>query len=129
MSELEGMTRLLRELEGLEEHAPAIARAAVGAGLSTLARAARTAAVGTIKTETGWYIRQTTNRIWGRAGLMQFANPGDKDAPHGLFLDIGTKYITARHNISKAMIDALPKAIRAAERAAERKIKSIRNAL
>lgn len=129
MSSIEGLDKLTKELEGLEEHAPAIARAAVGAGLSTLARAARNAAVGTIKTETGWYIRQQTNRIWGRAGLMQYANPGEADAPHGLFLDLGTKYITARNNISKALIDAAPRALKAAERAAERKIKSIRNAL
>lgn len=129
MSELQGMSNLLRELEGLEEHAPAIARAAVGAGLSTLAKAARTAAIGTIKDEVGWFIRQETSRIWGRAGLMQFADPGEKDAPHGLFLDVGTRYIIARHNISKAMADAIPRAIKASQRAAERKIKSIRNAL
>lgn len=112
------------KLRRLANAAPAIARASVGAGLSTLAKSAKRAAIGGIKQEVGWYIRRSGNKAWGRAGLMQYPERGQQ-GPHGLFIDLGTKYVTARHLIGAALGRAMPAARRAMERAAQSRINRV----
>lgn len=111
-------------LRKLAKDAKKIARSAASAGLRVLSTAAKTAVPGTIKKEVGWYIRQDGTRAWGRAGLMQYPERGEQ-GPHGLFLDLGTKYIAARHYIANALKQAAPAARRAMKRTAASRINRI----
>lgn len=121
---MRGVTELQRKLTRIGQGGTDIARASVAAGLSTMARAARRASPGTVKTEIGFYIRENGDVVSGRAGLMQYPRRGVKKGPHGFFLDQGTRYIAARHMISNALSESIPKARTAMERAAARKLQS-----
>lgn len=114
------------QLMALAKQAPKIARAAVSAGLSTLSKSAEAASPGSIKNEVGWFVRQDGSRAWGRAGLMQYPDKEDKGKkPHGAFLTRGTKYITARHFIERALQRSIVPAGRAMRRAAASRINRV----
>lgn len=122
---MNGQSELSRKLKRLARGGPAIARSAVSAGLATMARAARKASPGAVKKEIGFYIRRKGDAVTGRAGLMQYPHRNKGKGPHGLFLDIGTKYIVARHMITNALRESRPLAMKAAEKAARNKLNKI----
>ncbi len=121
-----GFKQVDAKFSRLIRSSPAIARAAVSAGLSVLAAAAKEAAIGTIKQEIGKYVRPTSSGAWGRAGLMQYPHRGDgQNGPHGIFVDQGTRYIQPRQFIGRALSAAAPRAIQAAKNAGFRTAKKI----
>lgn len=121
-----GFKEVDAKLSRLRRGSPAIARAAVNAGLAVLASAAKAAAPGTIGREIGWYVRGEGNHVHGRAGLMQFPNKGDgQNGPHGIYLDRGTKFIQARHFIGRALNSSMQRAIQAAKNAGHRTAQKI----
>jgi hypothetical protein len=101
-----------------------IARSASWAFVGVLKRAAVNVALGNIKKEIGGYVKTQGEQLISRVGLLAMPVRGRR-GPHGVFLELGTKYIVARHTISMAMEAALAIALNAAERAAQKKINSI----
>lgn len=121
--EVTGGDEIMKRLGSLEKQSKAVSVAAVSAGLGVLSNAAKQASPGTIRREVGRYIRSNGDVVWGRAGLMQFPRQGDgQHGPHGVYLDQGTKYISARQFIGNALRGASGRAKAAMKRAAERKI-------
>ena len=113
-----------------------IERAAVGAAVGVLAGAARKASPGTVTREVGGSVRTQGNHVVGRAGLTKFPRRGVRysgkrgstnRSPHGIYLEVGTRYIAARRFVSKALAAARPAAESAAARAAQKKIQSLAN--
>lgn len=101
-----------------------IAISASWAFVRVLKQAAVAAAIGGIKREVGGYVRKSGQEIVTRVGLLAIPVRGQR-GPHGVFLELGTKYIVARHMISIAMDVALSRAMDAASSAAEKKINSL----
>lgn len=132
MSDIDGITQVLSDLDRLEESGIAVAWSTVSAGVTVLTRAAKAAAIGSTKGEIGGYVKQVGNEVIGRAGIMAFANPGeyvDGVQPHSQFLNSGTRYIAARRNISNALKAAAPKAEAAMRRRYERKVSQVKGSL
>lgn len=123
---VDGADDIQAALLRIENGEVSIARAAVSASLSVLAQAAANASPGTIKQETGKYVRVEGDRVWGRAGLIQFPRRGDgQNGPHGVYLDQGTKFIAARHFIGNALRANKSRALNAGQRAAARRVRQL----
>jgi hypothetical protein len=121
-----GAEKVDATLVAIEKASKAIAISAVAAGLSVLARAAKSASPGSIKNETGKYLKVAGDKVLGRAGLIRFPRPGDgQNGPHGVYVDQGTKYITPRRFIASALTAAKPAAVAAMELAAKRRLDRI----
>lgn len=112
------------DLEGISGSGVSIAKSASWAFVGVLKRAAIQVALGNIKKEIGGYVKTRGEQLISRVGLLAMPVRGRR-GPHGVFLELGTKYIVARHTISIAMEAALTIALDAAERAAEKKINQI----
>ncbi len=113
-------------LSRIESQQLSIAKAAVSAGLNVMARAVRDASPGTIKQETGRYMRVSGGKVTGRAGLMRFPRKGDgQDGPHGVYVDQGTKYITPRRFAAAALRASESRAKAAAVAAVKRRIEKL----
>lgn len=117
----EAKARLLR----LSESAASVSRSVVRTGCAVLASACRNAAPGTIKQEVGFFVRTSGKTSTGRAGLMRFPVRGQSRGPHGLYVDQGTRYITARRFISQALGASRGRALAAMRRTANLRIQSI----
>ena len=112
------------DLDGLANSGVEIAKSSSWAFVRVLKQAAVAAAIGGIKREVGGYVRQQGQNFISRVGLLAVPVRGQR-GPHGVFVELGTKYIVARHTISIAMDVALARAMDAAASAAEKKINSI----
>lgn len=127
---ISGVDDLQRRLALLQspESQKAIALSVTYSGLGVIERACRNAAPGSIKQEVGKYVRVSGDRVWGRAGLIKFPRPGDgQNGPHGVYVDLGTKFITPRRFTENAISGATSTAIQAMKHAAARKIDKILN--
>lgn len=121
--EVGGVDATLRKLTEISDGERSIAVASVSAGLRVFAQASRDASPGTIKDETGSYLKIAGKKVWGRAGLVKFPRRGDgQDGPHGVYLELGTKFISPRGFIRSALQSAMPSARAAMRRAAEQRI-------
>ena len=120
---LSGVPELLAAIDDVKRGAVPMALSVVSAGTTVFRRAAVDAVPGTIKREIGRYLKINGKRVTGRAGLMRYPKRGDgPDGPHGYYVDQGTKFITARRFIGPAMRRAIPAAMLAMQRAAERRV-------
>jgi HK97 gp10 family phage protein len=120
-----GADDLLAKLDAIKNADAKLSRAAVGAAVRAFANAAKAAAPGSVKKEIRLTIRVKSGKITGRAGLMKIPKRGQRHGPHGVFLERGTKYITARRFINNALQAATPVAAVAARVAVERKLSSL----
>lgn len=121
--EVGGLQGLLKAIDDLERGAMPMAISVVSAGTTVFKRAAVDASPGTIKSEIGRYLKIVGKRVTGRAGLMRYPKRGDgQNGPHGYYVDQGTKFISARRFIGPAMRRAIPAAMVAMQRAAERRV-------
>lgn len=126
-----GVDALLEQITNLQrpEAARSVALAFTYSALSVIERACKNAMPGSTKQEVGKYVRVTGDRVWGRAGLIRFPRQGDgQNGPHGVYLDQGTKFIPARRYISTAISGAMPSALEAGKRAAQRRIDKLTQA-
>lgn len=87
--------------------AASVARSAVRAGLETLRKAAIKASPGLVKLEYGQRLTSDTSGIVGM-GVGGYKSRVKR--PHGMYLENGTPYISARHFASSAFAAAMPKA-------------------
>lgn len=123
-----GMNAVQAKLNAIASKQSQIERAAVGAGTAVIARAVKSASKGTIKRETGGYVRTVASHFVGVAGLLKFPRRGVRGRqPHGVFLDQGTRYITAQRFVSNAIKSATPRAQAAMKNAANRKFQQLSN--
>lgn len=132
MSDIDGITRAISDLDRLAESGIKVAWSTVSAGVNVMTKAAKAAAIGSTKGEIGGYVRRVGNEVIGRAGIMAFADAGEYVngvQPHSQFLNSGTRYIAARRNISNALQAAAPKAEAAMRRRYERKISQVKGSL
>ena len=124
--QLSGDADLLAKIEAIEKSSHVLAKSALYAGLGTLASAAKNASPGSIKQETGFRVYKTADPPKGYAGLIRFPRRGDgQNGPHGVYLELGTKFITARRFIATALRGAIPRALEAMRQAAERRVQRI----
>lgn len=120
---VDGSDELISNIERIQKSGKSIAMSTVNAGLTVYANAAKNASPGTIKQETGKYLRVNGEKVSGRAGLIRFPRRGDgQDGPHGVYLELGTKFISPRGFIRSALQSAMPSARAAMRRAAEQRI-------
>mgnify|MGYP003450950817 CR=1 FL=1 len=124
--QIRGAKKLSKRLKALSQGGQEISRQSVRAGCSVLAAACTAAAPGTIKREVGFSVKQVGAKIVGRAGLMRFPRRSDgQNGPHGVYLDQGTKYITARRFIAAALRAGRSAALMAIRRSAKARIRRI----
>lgn len=122
--ELRGADKFQERLAKLRDGEASIERATVVAGCIVMSDASKAAAPGSIKQECGFYVRRNGDRAVGKVGLMKFPRRGDgQNGPHGIYLEHGTKYITARRFIRSALQASRARAEVAMRQAAQRKIK------
>ena len=105
--ELVGTEGVIEKLKALADHRVDVAVSAVRAGVRVFQSSARKAVKGTIKREiTGW-MKRTEEGAEGGAGLTKFPRRGVRGRqPHGVYLEHGTKYITANHNVARSLSSA-----------------------
>lgn len=128
-----GINRINAKLSAVANGRAEIERAAVGAAVGVLAGAARKASPGTVKREIGGSVKVQGNHVVGRAGLTKFprrgvrysGKRGGNRSPHGIYLEVGTRYIAARHFVNRALSAARQAAEQAAIRAARKKVMSL----
>jgi HK97 gp10 family phage protein len=125
-TQVSGSDELLAKLSEMQKGSTSVAAATVSAGLNVLAKAAKEAAQGSIKEECGKFMRVRDGEATGRAGLIKFPRKGDgQNGPHGVYLERGTKFISARRTIASALKSAKPAAIATMRRAAEDKLEQM----
>ncbi len=124
--ETTGAAQIAANLQRIVDAQTQIARDAAGAGVSVSVQACRSAAPGSIKNEVGGYVKAQGAVATGKAGLMQYPRRGQQGkGPHGVYLDQGTKYITARHFIGQALAGSRAQAEQVMERSVERSIENL----
>lgn len=123
---LQGSDEFQARLAKLRQAETAIEFAGVRAGCAVMARAGRDAVPGRIKREVGMRVRVVGSRVEGRAGLVRFPRKGDgPDGPHGVYSELGTKFIAPRYRIRAAQRSARAAAIAAMRRAVKGKIRAL----
>lgn len=130
-----GVNAIKAKLNAIANGRVEIERASVGAAVGVLAGSARKASPGTIKREIGGSVKTKGNHVVGRAGLTKFprrgvrysGKRGSNRSPHGIYLEVGTRYIAARRFVSNALAAAKPAAESAAVRAAQKKFQQLSN--
>lgn len=124
--ESNGALQIMAKMQRLADSQTEIARRAVVAGTSVVAKACRDASPGTVKREVGSFVKVEGDAVVGRAGLMKFPKRGQKGkGPHGVYLEHGTKFIAARHFIASAIASSRSRAAVAMEDSIERDIETL----
>jgi hypothetical protein len=123
--ESNGALQIMASLQKVADSQTEIARRAVVAGTSVVAKACRTASPGTVKREVGSFVKVDGDAVVGKAGLMRFPRRGQKGkGPHGVYLEHGTKFIAARHFIANAIASSRGRAAVAMENSIKRSIEA-----
>lgn len=102
--ETTGSDKIHSTLQKLIDEQTRIALFPVLAGTSVFVRACRSVSPGTTANEVGRSVKASGPVATGRAGLMKIPKRGQKGKrPHGMYLTLGTKFITPRHFIENAL--------------------------
>ena len=90
--------------------AASVARSSCRAGLKVLRKAAIKASPGLVKLEYGQKLISSGTGAAGIVGLGVGGYRTSLKRPHGIYLEEGTPYVSARHFARKAFMEAMPKA-------------------
>lgn len=128
---MSGFDELEKRLSAVIAGAKEIELAAVKGGCFSLLKAIREAVPGTTKNEVGMRIKGNV----GRVGVMKYPRQISKfqrrigvrqpKGPHLIYLEVGTKFIAARHYVSNTLNSTKPRAARAMKYAAIAKVKEL----
>lgn len=125
---MSGAAGIDAKLKAIMDAKLSIQRAAVSTGVSVLSSAVKSASKGTIKQEIGKWVRVAGGGVTGRAGMMRFPRRGVRGKqPHGIYLEHGTKHITAQHFVANSLNGAKSRAVSAMEMSVKKKIEQIAN--
>lgn len=105
--------------------AASVSKSAVNAGVKVMRNAGVRASPGRVKLEWGQRITVNGTRAVGEVGLGVGGYRGSVKRPHGIYLDQGTQYISARHFVATAFAGARQRAEAAMKRVARSRINRI----
>ena len=119
-----GADAFLKRLSDLQSDGKAIARAGISAACQEMAKACESNSPGSIKDEVGYSVKNKGDEVVGRVGLVKFPRRGQKNGPHGVYLERGTKFITPRKFIEQALRSSRPRALAAMRRVIKGRVRA-----
>lgn len=123
---LKGADEFQKKLASLKKGGVSVGFASVGAGCAVMVDAMKAEAPGSTKQEIGMSLKRRGDVIRGRAGFVRFPKSSDgQNGPHGVYVNSGTKYITARRFIEKARRSSQARALAAMKMSGKKRIQDI----
>lgn len=128
MAETPGLENTIDIARVIEKNSFRLSKAAVLAASKTLVDAAKKAVKGSVVKEVGRRAAIKGEKAFAKVGFVKFPRKDDgQDGPHGVYLELGTKYIDADHAVASAIVSNRNSAIESAKHAVKRELENLLN--